>query len=379
MYSCNLYYICSREKQIMIKSLLFKASILTTLSVGILNSLAFAETINIESYGHYKKMIHMKNTDGVIGIKKAIASKNTYAVGAIQKGMGEITVLNGKVYLDYGKDGIGNALNTIPEHEKAVLLATTTVEKWQSVNFSSSMQKEDLFKAILTKAKKHGLNIDKPFPFLLEGGFKELKIHVINGQNPKFEGHGGKEKMFKMATDIKTHQMATVVGFYSASNQGVYTHPNESWHLHTIIEDQNISAHIDDIQTGKSITLKLPVVENHDKRINLGFNAQEKAEFLTEMRQMLTSIQGIMTGIGTDNRALIIKSAKYSGNRMARATPKSIKKKTPLSFKEIGGPTHMKFEELAIRAEEDDMDTLAELTGDLMKNCLACHATFKVD
>lgn len=363
----------------MIKPLFIKTFIFTALTVGILNPIAYAESINIESYGHYKKMIHKKNTDGVIGLKKAIASKNSYAVGAIQKGAGEITVLNGKVYLDYGKDGIGNALNTIPEHEKAVLLATTTVEKWQSIKISSPMPKEHLFKTILSKAKEHGLDVEKPFPFLLEGGFKELKIHVINGQNPKFEGHGGKEKMFKMSTDIKTHQMATVVGFYSASNQGVYTHPNESWHLHTIIEEQNISAHVDDIHTGMSITLKLPVVENHDKRISLGFTAEEKAEFLTEMRQMLTSIQGIMTGIGTNDRELIIKSAKYSGNRMARATPASIINKTPLSFKQIGGPTHMKFEELAIVAEDDDMETLAELTGELMKNCLACHATFKVD
>jgi len=120
-------------------------------------------------------------------------------------------------------------------------------------------------------------------------------------------------------------------------------------------------------------------VKTHDKRISLGFTAKEKSEFLSEMRQMLVSIQGIMMGIGTDDRELIIKSAKYSGNRMARATAQSIKDKTPKSFDEIGGPTHMAFEELVIRAETDDMDTLAEFTGDLMKNCLACHETFKVD
>ncbi len=359
----------------MIKPLLFTSCLFATL----LNPLVYAETIEIESYGHYKKMIHMKNTDGVIGLKKAIPAKNSYAVGAIQKGAGEITVLNGKVYLDYGKDGIGNALNKIPEDEKAVLLATTTVEKWKSINLSNPIAKEDLFKIILAKAKEHGLDVDKPFPFLLEGGFKELKIHVINGQNPKFEGHGGKEKMFQMATETRNHQKATVVGFYSASNQGVYTHPNESWHLHAIIEEKNVSAHVDDLHTGHSLTLKFPIVDTPDKRISLGFTAEEKVEFLTEMRQMLTSIQGIMTGIGTEDRALIIKSARYSGNRMARATPDSIKKKTPVSFEEIGGPTHMMFEELVVRAADEDMDMLAEFTGDLMKNCLACHAAFKVD
>ena len=116
-----------------------------------------------------------------------------------------------------------------------------------------------------------------------------------------------------------------------------------------------------------------------DNRINLKFTESEKAEFLTEMRQMLASIQGILIGIGENDRKQIIKSARYSGNRMARATPESIKRKTPQSFKDIGGPTHMMFEELVVRAETDDMDILTSFTGELMKQCLACHATFKTD
>lgn len=64
---------------------------------------------------------------------------------------------------------------------------------------------------------------------------------------------------------------------------------------------------------------------------------------------------------------------------MARETPKSIKQKTPQSFKDIGGPTHMMFEELAIRADTDDMDMLASFTGELMQQCLSCHAMFKTD
>ena len=117
----------------------------------------------------------------------------------------------------------------------------------------------------------------------------------------------------------------------------------------------------------------------HDKRISLGLTPAEKVEFLKEMRQMLVSIQGIMAGMGEGNREKIIESARYSGNRMARATPGSITKKLPQSFKSIGGPTHMMFEELVIRAETDDMDMLAEFTGQLMQQCVACHNTFKAD
>ena len=118
--------------------------------------------------------------------------------------------------------------------------------------------------------------------------------------------------------------------------------------------------------------------EGTDKRIALKFTAAETADFLAEMRQMLASIQGIIMGIGEEDRELILKSARASGGRMARATPDSITGKLPPSFREIGGPTHMMFEELAIRSETDDMDMLASFTGQLMQQCLTCHSMFKV-
>lgn len=130
---------------------------------------------------------------------------------------------------------------------------------------------------------------------------------------------------------------------------------------------------------GASFQVDAEDQDGNDKRISLGFSELEKAQFLSEMRKMLASIQGVMAGIGAENRELIISSARYSGNRMARATPESIKKKTPQSFKDIGGPTHMMFEELVVRAETDDMNTLTSFAGELMKQCLACHAMFKVD
>lgn len=120
------------------------------------------------------------------------------------------------------------------------------------------------------------------------------------------------------------------------------------------------------------------VTVHGDNRINLKLTADERAEFLAEMRQMLASVQGIMQGIGESDRNRIAESARLSGNRMARATPNTVRAKLPQSFKEIGGPTHMMFEELAVRAETDDMEMLARDTGKLMNQCMTCHATFRV-
>jgi cytochrome c556 len=114
-----------------------------------------------------------------------------------------------------------------------------------------------------------------------------------------------------------------------------------------------------------------------DARIYLKLTPEERVEFLAEMRQMLGSIQGVMQGIGNADRERIAAAARQSGNRMARATPASVRAKLPQSFREIGGPTHMMFEELAVRAETDDMDSLARDTANLMNQCMACHATFR--
>ena len=116
-----------------------------------------------------------------------------------------------------------------------------------------------------------------------------------------------------------------------------------------------------------------------DARVNLQLTEAEVVEFLAEMRSMLASIQGIVMGIGTEDRELIARSARQSGNRMARNTPASVREKLPQSFKALGGPTHMMFEELAVRAETDDMEALAEFTGELMKQCLSCHSQFRVN
>lgn len=127
------------------------------------------------------------------------------------------------------------------------------------------------------------------------------------------------------------------------------------------------------------LSLPLQAAEVIDKRKSLGLNPAEKAEFLAEMQQMLGSIQGVIQGIGLDDREMIIKAARYSGNRMARATPDSVRAKLDDEFKSIGGPTHLMFEELVIRAESDPTEDLLLFTGKIMNNCMLCHAKYKVD
>jgi cytochrome c556 len=116
-----------------------------------------------------------------------------------------------------------------------------------------------------------------------------------------------------------------------------------------------------------------------DPRTSLDMTAAERAEFLSEMRKMLGSIQGVLQGISTEDRAMIAEFATQSSNKMARATPDTLRNRLPQAFKDIGGPTHMLFEELVIRAETDDMQDLLKHTATIMNQCMSCHAQFRAD
>lgn len=115
-----------------------------------------------------------------------------------------------------------------------------------------------------------------------------------------------------------------------------------------------------------------------DPRVNLKLTPKEKEVFLSDMRVMLQTVQEIMQAISVEDREAIANAARQSGNQMARHTPMSIKQKLPKSFQAIGGPMHMSFEEFAIRAETDDMREMTAQLSIMMRQCMACHAAFKV-
>ena len=119
-------------------------------------------------YGHLKKMVHRRNSAGVVKLREALSAANGYAVGAISGGPGEITVINDRVWLDYGEDGLGNGVSELGE-ESAVLLVTSSVAEWHEVNVPEAMSLDQLQVFILAQAEQINLNIRDPFPFLLSG------------------------------------------------------------------------------------------------------------------------------------------------------------------------------------------------------------------
>ena len=95
------------------------------------------------------------------------------------------------------------------------------------------------------------------------------------------------------------------------------------------------------------------VAPSSDGRQALLLEAGERDLVLAEMRGFLEAVQ---------------------------AVPGSLVGKLPLSFKKLGLDTHKKFDMLALDADElEDPEHSLQQLSELMQNCVACHAAYRID
>lgn len=123
-----------------------------------------------------------------------------------------------------------------------------------------------------------------------------------------------------------------------------------------------------------------PQTSPTDTRQRLTLPTAQRDRILAEMRQLLASVSGIVQGIATNDLSAAEQAARLSGMADAADADPHIKHLLPRQFLELGIKTHRGFDQLADRikagaSRDETIRRLAELTG----NCVACHATYRLD
>lgn len=118
--------------------------------------------------------------------------------------------------------------------------------------------------------------------------------------------------------------------------------------------------------------------KSSDTRELIQLTAAEKDIVLAEMRIFLTSTQQIIKGISEGNMELVARQAKKSGKAAQAEIPASLAKKLPVQFKKLGSDTHVKFDQIAMDAEDlgDNEHALSQLSV-LLQNCTSCHEIYR--
>jgi hypothetical protein len=211
-------------------------------------------TFHVRTYGNFRTIVATQDLDGVVGLEQALTGQHLYAVGEIKNAEGEITVVNGELFLNYGEDGIDTSLKEIPKGEEAMQLITACVGRWHDVAIPKTMSDNEFLPFLIEEAKKSGLDTKRPFPFLIEGEFKDLVWHVLRDSDIGRD----RQLFFTKLIEYREEAAAVVVGFCS-EGPAEFVNPGESWHAHVLFRNDRTAGHIDAFSVMKGEKLRLPV------------------------------------------------------------------------------------------------------------------------
>jgi len=237
-----------------IKSLLITLILLSGLSCG--KNQKDTDNFRVAYKGALKNMMHKGDISGKVDLYDFQQEKHFYALGAIENLKGEIQIFDSKpinTFVDQENLTVDNSFN-----KKATLLVYTWVKEWNSITIPDDIQTvEQLEKFIELTAYENQINIDKPFPFLIEGKVDSVDWHVIDWENGDTEHSLKKHKSSGLHGNEKNVNVE-IIGFFSKSHQTIFTHHSSNVHIHMKTVDNKIAGHVDELTLGKGILLKLP-------------------------------------------------------------------------------------------------------------------------
>lgn len=121
------------------------------------------------------------------------------------------------------------------------------------------------------------------------------------------------------------------------------------------------------------------VAVSDDERVAIVLSKEERNLILNEMRNFLINTQKISEAITNEDMELVAILAKSAGMAAEENTPGSLLAKIPLAMKTLGFDTRKRFDQIAADAEELKVPVHSRRQLEqLMKNCIACHASFKI-
>lgn len=206
-------------------------------------------------YSGALKTLMSGNIQPVISLDSLSAKKQLYALGAAGHLKGEIQIFDSKPRNSFVLDG---SLQISDSYQQtASLLVYAEVAEWNSFQIEKNDIQNKLEDQIFEIATNNGLNVEKPFPFLLEGKVDFLDWHVINWKDGD-SIHSHKKHMESGLYGRLNNSEVQIIGFYSTQHKTVFTHHTTNVHMHFKTVDNRLAGHIDDFDFSEALTLKLP-------------------------------------------------------------------------------------------------------------------------
>jgi alpha-acetolactate decarboxylase len=231
-----------------------------SLAVNVAGDTPFDFTV----YGNFKKMVRTGDASRKVAVLSVSDSDGIYGVGAIAELRGEILVWDGNIFVTPGESDTGSTRPATSD-DQATLIVTARVKEWIEVQIVHDMTQPEFEQFVIDNASATQININRPFPFIVNGEVTDYTWHVITGRVKRHDG-GAKHQKAKHGKGHATRRTFSgpkttgkLIGFYSAEKfEGVISHPGERFHVHYADHDVKISGHLDRFGIGGGSILLLP-------------------------------------------------------------------------------------------------------------------------
>jgi len=188
-----------------------------------------------------------------------VARKGVYAIGALEGLRGEITVFDGEVWVSEGHAQRPVTTRGAATSANATVLFAAEVHAWREIVVDADVDPSELDAYLASQARAAGLDTSEPFPFVVEGGLRQLSMHVIAGECPIRARMLGRETT---APAYELHAASVdgrLVGVFAADSSGTFCHMGSRTHVHALLErGGGLTGHAETVGVAAGAVLKLP-------------------------------------------------------------------------------------------------------------------------
>lgn len=224
------------------------------------NASASGGTIPIRTYGSLQFMMEQGQTRSVVSLATLRAESTLVGLGSLSALRGEIAILPNEIWVSYpNDDGTSRANEIGSADETAAFVVAAAVPNWQTVPLAEDTSFDQLADAIEAIGRSAGLNVDRPFPFLIEGSLANLNFNVVDGR--AFQGAPSFSRdELRVASPKRKYDAVegTIVGFFGRDEYREFLHPGTRLHAHVVLRSEGQMGHVDSVDLPRGVTFRVP-------------------------------------------------------------------------------------------------------------------------
>lgn len=210
----------------------------------------------VKHAGALRNFMHKGDLSSHIALGELTNEEHLYALGALEGLKGEVLVLDGQPYLATERDG--ELVLDRDLSRGASLLVYSSISAWQSFKSNRGIiDLADLQDYLEQIAPLKEISLDQPFPFLVKGTVGSLRWHVINWPEEDTV-HTHEKHLTSGLNGSLEEEEVTILGFYSNSHRGIFTHHSTNLHMHVLSSDQEVVGHVDELSLQPGFQVSFP-------------------------------------------------------------------------------------------------------------------------